>query len=318
MLIVDEASMLDLELMVAILEAVPDSCSVVWIGDINQLPSIGAGMVLRDLINSKRVHVTVLDKIFRQAEGSLIIQNAHRIHRGENPVFPVKGSKADSYLIPVPKGTSNVSGKAVDNIDYVKANLKNIYGRLQSVYGFDPIRDIQMLTPMRVGQAGYLAFNPIIQDIVNPSSAKIEVNGQSFRLNDRVMQTLNDYDLDVFNGDVGFIKSIDTLARTLRIEFLGQTVDYPFSNVSNLVLSYACSVHKAQGSEFPVTILVLLSHHFVMLDRNIIYTANTRARKMAIYLSSKTAIDIAVKTQKVLNRNSLLALRLRNIVPKPG
>jgi exodeoxyribonuclease V alpha subunit len=307
--------MLDLELMVAILQAVPDSCSVVWIGDINQLPSIGAGMVLRDLISSKRVHVTVLDKIFRQVEGSLIIQNAHRIHRGEHPAFPVKGSKADSYLIPVPRGISIVSGKKVDDVDFVKSNLKSIYKRLGEI-GFDPIRDVQLLTPMRVGQAGYLAFNPIIQDIINPDSEKVEINGQCFRLNDRVMQIVNDYDLDVFNGDVGFIKSVNMQERVLEIEFLGGIVDYPFSTVSNLVLSYASSVHKAQGSEFPVTILVLLSQHFVMLDRNIIYTANTRARKMAIYLSSERAIDIAVKTQKVLKRNSLLALRLRNAIPK--
>jgi len=312
-LIVDEASMLDLELMVAVLKAVPDTCSVVWIGDVNQLPSIGAGMVLRDMITSGRVHVTVLDKIFRQAEGSLIIQNAHRIHRGEHPTFPIKGSKADSYLIPVPKSTT---GNKTDDIEFVKTKLKEIYARLQKVHGLDPIRDIQLLTPMRIGPAGYLAFNPIIQEIVNPSSEKIEVGGQCFRMNDRVMQTVNDYDMDVFNGDVGFIKSVDRVGRTLEIEFLGQTIDYPFSNASNLVLSYASSVHKAQGSEFPVTILVLLSHHYVMLDRNIIYTANTRARKMAIYLSSHAAIDIAVKTQKVLKRNSLLAERLKKAIPK--
>src|SRR3569833_770097 len=268
--------MLDLELMVAILYAVPDTCSVVWIGDVNQLPSIGAGMVLRDLIKSGRVHVTVLDKIFRQAEGSLIIQNAHRIHRGEHPVFPVKGSPADSYLIPVPRGISSISGKKVDDIEFVKKSLKDIYERLKTKYSYDPIRDIQLLTPMRVGPAGYVVFNPIIQNIVNPKSPSIEVGGQKFRLKDRVMQTVNDYDLEVFNGDVGFIKSVDFPNRTLEIEFAGQTIDYPFAFASNLVLSYASSVHKAQGSEFHVTIVVLLSHHFVMLDRNIIYTASTR------------------------------------------
>jgi exodeoxyribonuclease V alpha subunit len=316
MLIVDEASMLDLELMVAILKAVPDTCSVVWIGDINQLPSIGAGMVLRDLINSNRVHTTILDKIFRQAEGSLIIQNAHRIFRGEMPKFPGKGTEADSYMVPVPKGISEISGRETDSIEFVKETLPKLYKRLKERFNYDPIKDIQVLTPMRVGPAGYLVFNEIIQSIVNPDGERIEIGGQVFRLNDRVMQIVNDYKLDVYNGDVGFIKSVSMEDKVLEIEFLDQTVLYPFDQLSNLTLSYASSVHKSQGSEFKAVILILLSHHWVMLDRNIIYTANTRARKMAIYLASRGAVETAVRTQKVLKRNSLLALRLRATAPR--
>lgn len=316
MLIVDESSMLDLELMASVLKAVPDTCSVVWIGDVNQLPSIGAGMVLRDLINSKRVHTTVLDKIFRQAEGSLIIQNAHRIFRGETPKFPIKGTEADSYWIPVPRGISETSGNETDSIEFVKETLPKIYQKLKEKYGYDPIKDIQVLTPMRVGAAGYLIFNELIQNIVNPNSERLEVGGKAFRLNDRVMQIVNDYKLDVYNGDVGFIEDIDTVQKVLRIQFMDQMIDYPFEDVSNLVLSYASSVHKAQGSEFKCVILILLSHHYVMLDRNIIYTANTRARNMAVYLASRGAIETAVSTQKVLKRNSLLAKRLNLAIPK--
>ncbi len=175
---------------------------------------------------------------------------------------------------------------------------------------------VQVLTPMRVGPAGYLLFNDIIQSIVNPDGERVEIAGQVFRMNDRVMQTVNDYKLDIFNGDVGFIKSVSMEDKVMEIDFFDQTVLYPFGSLSNLTLSYASSVHKAQGSEFKAVILILLSHHWVMLDRNIIYTANTRARKMAIYLASRTAIETAVRTQKVLKRNSLLALRLRASVPK--
>lgn len=316
MLIVDEASMLDLELMVAILKAVPDSCSVVWIGDINQLPSIGAGMVLRDLINSNRVHTTVLDKIFRQAEGSLIIQNAHRIFRGETPKFPGPGTEADSYFVGVPKAISETSGKETDSIEFVKKTLPKMYERLKARFNYDPIKDVQVLTPMRVGPAGYLVFNEVIQSIVNPNGERIEIGGQVFRINDRVMQTVNNYKLDVYNGDVGFIKSASLEDKVLEIEFFDQTVLYPFENLSDLTLSYASSVHKSQGCEFKCVILILLSHHWVMLDRNIIYTANTRARKMAIYLASRGAVETAVRTQKVLKRNSLLAQRLRAAAPK--
>jgi exodeoxyribonuclease V alpha subunit len=316
MLIVDESSMLNLELMVAVLKAVPDSCSVVWIGDVNQLPSIGAGMVLRDLIASRKVHTTVLDKIFRQAEGSLIIQNAHRIFRGETPKFPEKGTEADSYWIKVPKGISEASGRETDDLAFVKKMLPQIYQRLELKFKFDPIKDVQVLMPMRVGQAGAQAFNEIIQGIVNPDGERFEISGQVFRIGDRVMQMYNDYDLDIFNGDVGFIDGIDTEGKTLQIEFFERTVQYPFASIANLSLSYASSVHKSQGSEYKVVILLLLSHHFVMLDRNIIYTANTRARKMAIYLASRGAIETAVNTQKVLKRNSLLALRLRALINK--
>jgi exodeoxyribonuclease V alpha subunit len=316
MLILDEVSMIDLELMVAVLRAVPNDCSVAWIGDVNQLASIGAGTVLRDLINSKQVPTTVLDKIFRQAEGSLIIQNAHRIHRGEMPAFPLKGGDGDSFWVKVPRAKNENTGQTTDDLEFVKTKLEDIYKRLESKYGFDPIKDIQVLTPMRVGPAGYNMFNGIIQNIVNPDGDRIEINGNTYRVGDRVMQIKNDYTLDVYNGDVGFIREVLMDDKGLLIEWTDDRDDqiYPFDSLDNLVLAYAVSVHKAQGSEFKCCILLFLNHHYVMLDRNLIYTANTRARKMAIYLASFGAIETAVRTQKVEKRNSLLAQRIRKAV----
>ena len=314
MLILDEVSMIDLELMVAVLKAVRADCSIAFIGDINQLPSVGAGTVLRDLINSKQVQTTTLDKIFRQAEGSLIIQNAHRIHRGEMPAFPLKGGTGDSFWVKVPRAKNENTGQTTDDLDFVKIKLEEIYRRLEEKYGFDPIKDIQVLTPMRVGPAGYNVLNGIIQNIVNPDGERVEIDGNSYRIGDRVMQTKNDYTLDVYNGDVGFISEVMMEDKALLVEWSDRSMVYPFDSLDNLALSYAVSVHKAQGSEFRCCILLFLNHHYVMLDRNLIYTANTRAREMAIYLSSHGAIETAVKTQNVSKRNSLLAQRIRKAV----
>lgn len=311
LLILDEASMIDLELMVSVLRAVPDDCSVIWIGDINQLPSVGAGTILRDLINSKRIHTTVLDKIFRQAEGSMIIQNAHRIHRGEMPVFPGKGENGDSYWIKVPRAKNEATGQTTDDLEFVRTKLPEIYERLEEKYGIDPVKDIQVLTPMRIGPAGYTVFNEIIQKTVNPFGERIQIGNQGFRIGDRVMQTKNDYKLEVYNGDVGFIREVMMEEKGLLIEFSDRELVYPFDSTDNLALSYAVSTHKAQGSEFKIVIILLLNHHYVMLDRNLIYTANTRAREMCIYLASHGAIETAVRTQNVQKRNSLLAQRIR-------
>jgi exodeoxyribonuclease V alpha subunit len=314
MLILDEVSMIDLELMVAVLRAVRADCSIAFIGDINQLPSVGAGTVLRDLINSKQVPTTTLDKIFRQAEGSLIIQNAHRIHRGEMPAFPLKGGTGDSFWVKVPRAKNENTGQTTDDLDFVKTKLEEIYRRLEEKYGFDPIKDVQVLTPMRIGPAGYNVLNGVIQNIVNPDGERVEIDGNSYRIGDRVMQTKNDYTLDVYNGDVGFISEVMMEDKALLVEWSDRSMVYPFDSLDNLALSYAVSVHKAQGSEFRCCILLFLNHHYVMLDRNLIYTANTRAREMAIYLSSHGAIETAVKTQNVSKRNSLLAQRIRKAI----
>jgi exodeoxyribonuclease V alpha subunit len=218
--------------------------------------------------------------------------------------------------VKVPRAKNENTGQTTDDLEFVKTKLEDIYKRLESKYGFDPIKDIQVLTPMRVGPAGYNMFNGIIQNIVNPDGDRIEINGNTYRVGDRVMQIKNDYTLDVYNGDVGFIREVLMDDKGLLIEWTDDRDDqiYPFDSLDNLVLAYAVSVHKAQGSEFKCCILLFLNHHYVMLDRNLIYTANTRARKMAIYLASFGAIETAVRTQKVEKRNSLLAQRIRKAV----
>lgn len=322
LLLVDETSMKDLELMDKLLDAVPDHMSVVFIGDVDQLPSVGPGMVLRDLIKSNRIVVTRLDTIFRQAEGSLIVQNAHRIRKGENPAFPGKGVEADSYFIPVPQ-TKNDQGKSVDSVQYVKEMLPRLVDRVVKKLKVDPIRDIQVLTPMRKGPAGFPEFNIVLQDALNPKGQEMTIKGQKFRVGDRVMQLKNEYDqLNLSNGDIGFILSFDTTSdskkdHAILIDFYGKTVRYPFSLTDDLVLAYAQTIHKSQGSEFPAVILVLLNHHYTMLERNLLYTAATRAKRMCVYLASEEALRTAVSTNNISKRNTFLSTRIRKAIPNP-
>jgi exodeoxyribonuclease V alpha subunit len=306
-LIVDEFSMADLELTRDLLEAVPVTMSVIFVGDPNQLPSIGPGTVLKDMIKSTKVPVVNLTKIFRQAENSLIIQNAHRIYRGEMPQFPQKGTEADSYLIEVPKEG------AKDNIGWIKQNLPIIVDRIADKLKLDAKEDIQVLIPMRKGPAGYLEFNNVMQNHLNPDGEKFTVNGQALRVGDRVMQVKNNYEegIELFNGDVGTIESYDTVAKTITIDFEGKIVEYPFEYSDELILSYCSSVHKYQGSEIPIAVIIMLNQHHVMLDRNLIYTANTRAKKCAVYISTKQAIETAVKNCDAHKRNSLLSFRIK-------
>lgn len=312
LLIVDEFSMADLELARSILDAIPTTMSVVFVGDPNQLPSIGPGSVLKDLIRSGKVPVTDLKQIWRQAEGSLIIQNAHRIYRGEMPQFPAKGSEADSYLIEVPK-----EGRS-DDVEWVKTMLPQIVDRLVAKMGIDPMEDLQVLIPMRKGPAGYVEFNKVMQNHLNPKGEPFTVNNQSFRVGDRVMQVKNNYEegVELYNGDTGIIEDYDTKAQVITINFDGRIVEYPFKLSDDLILSYCSSVHKFQGSEIPVSIIVLLNHHYVMLDRNLLYTANTRAKQMAVYISSKQAIETAVRNCDSHKRNSLLSYRIKSKVKK--
>lgn len=311
LLIVDEFSMADLDLTDKLLDAIPITMSVVLVGDPNQLPSIGPGSVLKDLIRSKRVPVTNLEQIWRQAKGSLMIQNAHRIHRGEMPQFPSKGSEADSYLIEVPK-----SGKS-DDVEYIKTNLAAIIQRLTEKLHIDPMEDIQVLIPMRKGTAGYLEFNKLLQEKLNPKGEPFTVNGQTFRVGDRVMQVKNNYEegIELYNGDTGFIEDYDTEAKVITIDFDGRKIEYPFADSDDLILSYASSVHKFQGSEIPVSIIIMLNQHHVMLDRNLLYTANTRAKKMAVFISTKSVLEQSVNNCEAHKRNSLLSYRIKSKIP---
>jgi exodeoxyribonuclease V alpha subunit len=301
LLVVDEVSMLDIILANHLLKALRPGAHLLLVGDVDQLPSVGAGDVLRDVIASDLVPVTCLTQIFRQASGSHIISNAHRINQGKLPLFP-KDSH-DFYLFPAENAEQ--AGDWVEEV---------VCQRIQSRFGLDPLQDIQVLAPMYRGPAGVDALNQRLQAALNPPSpqkAEKSLFGQTFRSGDKVMQIQNDYVKEVFNGDIGRLVSLDTVEQTLTVDYEGRLVTYEWSDADQLVLAYAVSVHKSQGSEFPAVVIPLVTAHYMMLQRNLIYTAITRARELCVLVGSKRAISIAVFTDKVSQRFSALDWRLR-------
>jgi len=299
-LVVDEASMLDLLLTNHLLKAVRPGTHILFVGDVDQLPSVGAGDVLRDLINSGVAPVTRLNTIFRQAADSKIITNAHLINQGKFPLFS-QGS-GDFFLFPA----DDAAGAA----DWIIAIVAE---RIPQKFGFDSIRDIQVLAPIYRGPAGVIALNERLQDKLNPPAAskpERKLFGTIFRLGDKVMQTQNNYDKDVYNGDIGFIRSMDAIEQRLAVDFDGRSVTYDWSDVDELTLAYVVSVHKAQGSEFPVVVMPIVTQHYTMLQRNLLYTAITRASKLCVLAGSRRAISMAVRNNKVANRFTALEWRL--------
>ncbi len=300
LLIVDEASMLDLLLMNNLLKALTPDMRLLLVGDVDQLPSVGAGDVLRDVIASGRAEVVRLDVIFRQAQDSLIITNAHRINKGQFPEFP--------------KGTRDFFMFAQDDPDEAAALVVDLVSnRIPKKFGLKP-SDIQVLAPMYRGAAGVSNLNPLLQAALNPPSpARLErkMGGTVFRVGDRVMQTRNNYDKDVFNGDIGSITALDLEEQTMTVSVDGRPVMYDWLDADELVLAYAASVHKAQGSEYPCVVLPLLTQHYLMLQRNLLYTAVTRAKKLVVIVGSRKALAMAVKNNKVAERYSALDVRLR-------
>ncbi|HEX6034155.1 MAG TPA: ATP-dependent RecD-like DNA helicase, partial [Anaerolineales bacterium] len=269
-LVVDEASMLDLLLTNNLLKAVQPGTHVLFVGDVDQLPSVGAGDVLRDMIGSGVAPVTRLNTIFRQAADSKIITNAHLINQGKFPQFS-QGS-GDFFLFPA----DDADGAA----DWV---LSVVTERIPQKFGFDSVRDIQVLSPIYRGPAGVTALNERLQEKLNPPTAskpERKLFGTIFRRGDKVMQTQNNYDKDVYNGDIGFIRSIDMIEQRLTVDFYGRSVTYDWSDVDELTLAYVISVHKAQGSEFPAIVMPIVIQHYTMLQRNLLYTAITRASKL--------------------------------------
>ncbi|MBN1667119.1 MAG: ATP-dependent RecD-like DNA helicase [Anaerolineales bacterium] len=312
-LVVDEVSMLDVVLANHLLKALSPGKHLLLVGDVDQLPSVGAGDVLRDIIASGRVPVTRLTTIFRQATGSDIITNAHRINQGEMPVFSktisdqeAKGrEKGDFFLFP--------AEQADEAADWV---LEVVNERIPKTFGFDPVQDIQVLAPMYRGAAGVNALNERLQANLNPpETRKTEKRlfGSTFRVGDKVMQVQNNYDKEVFNGDIGFITTIDLVEHQLQIDFEGSRVVYDFSDADQLVLAYAVTVHKAQGSEFPVVVLPLVSAHYLMLQRNLLYTAITRARQLCVLVGSRRALGMAVRNNQVAERYTGLDWRIRGV-----
>ncbi len=294
-LIIDEASMIDIVLMYNLLKAIPNHMIVVIVGDIDQLPSVGAGNVLQDMIASDIIPTIKLERIFRQAMGSKIIINAHRINKGENP--DLRGGKDSNFFFIEQEDHQGV----IDTI----VNLCT--QRLPKYYKVHPIRDIQILTPMQRSETGAAHLNTVLQSALNKNTLHLKRGATEYRLYDKVMQIRNNYDKEVFNGDVGFISAVDLEERTLKVTFDEREIEYEALELDELVLAYATTIHKAQGSEYPIVVMPLTFSHYVMLQRNLIYTGITRAKKVVVLVGNRNAIYVAVKNNEVKNRNTKLA-----------
>ncbi len=298
-LILDECSMIDIMLMYNLLKALPEAMSLILVGDIDQLPSVGAGNVLRDIIDSGCVPVVRLTRIFRQAQGSRIIMNAHRINKGEG--IDMRGGKDADFFF----ATKESNQEVVDTIvQYCKTNLPRYYH-------VDPLQDIQVLTPMQRGECGAVNLNQVLQEAMNPSKIFLRRGGTQYRLKDKVMQIRNDYDKEVFNGDIGTIIKVDMEERELTVLFDEREVVYDVTELDELTLAYAVTIHKSQGSEYPIVVMPFTMSHFVMLQRNLLYTGVTRAKKILVLVGEKKAVYYAIKNETTTGRNTYLARRLQ-------
>ncbi|QNO16724.1 ATP-dependent RecD-like DNA helicase [Alkalicella caledoniensis] len=297
-LIIDETSMVDIILMYNLLKAVAINTVVVLVGDVDQLPSVGAGNVLKDIINSGTVNVVKLTRIFRQALGSAIITNAHKINKGEFP--ELKSSKDSDFFFM----DEEDPGKLVEQI----RELCTV--RLPKYYKVDPINDIQVLCPMQRGDTGAVNLNSVLQGALNRAELSIKYGGTLYKLGDKVMQIKNNYDKNVFNGDIGRITDINTEDKNLIITYDKTPVDYDSTELDEVVLAYATTVHKSQGSEYKIVVAPFTMQHYVMLQRNLLYTCVTRAKKIMVLVGTKKAIGMAVKNNKTTKRNTKLSERL--------
>ncbi len=304
LVIIDEASMIDIALMYHLVLALPPEGSLILVGDVDQLPSVGPGSVLRDVIESKRIEVVRLTEIFRQAQTSLIVVNAHRVNGGDFPYFE-KSGRSDFYFI-----DREEPEKALETIKYL------CHKRIPEGFGFHPVDDIQVLSPMHKGIIGVSNLNRELQALLNPRGESLQRGESTFRIGDKVMQIRNNYERDVYNGDIGRIVSIDHLNRELEVRFEDHPVVYPFGDLDEIVLAYATSVHKSQGSEYPAVVVPILTQHYVMLQRNLLYTAITRAKRLVILVGTKKALSIAIKNDQIQRRYCLLTERLRGGDPK--
>lgn len=305
LIIIDEFSMVDNQLMYSLIKAIPDESRVIFIGDIDQLPSVGAGNVLKDLIESKRIPLTRLYQIFRQGKGSRITLNAHNINRGIFPdIEPMEQS--DFYFFEV-----------AEQEDIAEQIISLVSEKIPSSFSFDPFDEIQVLSPMRRGIIGIENLNNILQKKLNPEKTSVEWFGQSFRLGDKVMQIRNNYTKGVFNGDVGRIVEIDTETSEIVITFDGKEIPYEQSELNEIVLAYAVSIHKYQGSECPCIIIPLHSSHFKLLQRNLLYTGITRGKKLVILVGTKRAIAQAIANDEVKTRHTGLSYFIADRIALP-
>jgi exodeoxyribonuclease V alpha subunit len=300
-LILDETSMIDTILMYHLLKAVPSGATLILVGDVNQLPSVGAGNVLKDVIRSRKVPVVELKEIFRQAANSGIIRNAHRINTGLLPELKQeRAGLADFYFI-----------EQEDQEEVLRIIIELVCQRIPKRFKLDPLEGIQVLAPMHKGTVGTENLNAKLQEALNPSGTAIIRGGRTFRLKDKVMQIRNNYEKEVFNGDIGRITSMDEEMREVMVTYDGVPVPYDASDLDEIVHAYAISVHKSQGSEYPAVILPLLPQHHLLLQRNLIYTAVTRAKKLLVIVGSKKALATGVKNDKIARRYTYLAERLK-------
>jgi exodeoxyribonuclease V alpha subunit len=295
-IIVDEASMVDLLLADALFQAVEPGTRLILVGDVDQLPSIGPGAVLRDIIASNQIPFVRLTQIFRQAAESLIVTNAHRINAGSPPVAPEPGASSDFFII---ERTDPEAAK--------RTIVELVTSRIPAKFGMDPVRDVQVLTPMHRGAAGSRALNEALQLAMNPEGPALVRGALTLRKGDKVMQLKNDYDRGVYNGDVGIVTHVDPEEGTLVVGYEHREVPYDAANLDELTLAYAQSVHKAQGSEYPAVVIPLLTSHFVMLSRNLLYTAVTRGKRLVVLVCDPRAIALALARDRRDERRSRLA-----------
>jgi exodeoxyribonuclease V alpha subunit len=301
LLVMDEASMVDVALMVQLLRALPGHTCLVLVGDVDQLPSVGPGAVLADVIASAAVPVVRLTTIFRQAGQSWIVRAAHAVRRGEAPESAAPG-QGDFYFV-----------EAENPSIIVERITTMVRERIPKRFGLDPFRDVQVLTPMNRSELGAHALNAHLQSVLNPPTggAEVERFGQKFRVGDKVLQTRNNYQKEVFNGDIGRITSIDGGEREVVVDYDGKSVVYDFGELDEITLAYALTIHKAQGSEYPAVVMPLHTQHFMMLRRNLLYTGLTRGKKLVVLVGSRKALEMAVRRQETGRRCSRLCERLR-------
>jgi exodeoxyribonuclease V alpha subunit len=300
-IVVDEASMLDLALADALLQATADGTRLILVGDVDQLPSVGPGAVLRDVIASQRVPTVQLTRIFRQAAGSLIVENAHRIHEG---ILPESATGKGGEFYVIERAEAEAAAELIREL---------VTKRIPQGFGLDPVRDVQVLTPMHNGPAGAIALNELLQQALNPSGPSVKRRQRVLRLGDKVMQLRNDYDREVYNGDVGVIVKVDIEEQRLVVAFDEREVTYEEGDLDELTLAYATSIHKSQGSEYPAVVVPVLTSHFIMLSRNLVYTAVTRGKRLVIVVTSPRAMGLALAETRKEERKTDLAERLRTI-----
>ncbi|WP_428565664.1 MAG: SF1B family DNA helicase RecD2 [Solidesulfovibrio sp. DCME] len=300
LIVVDEASMIDLILMHHLLKAIPKPATLILVGDVDQLPSVGAGNVLKDVIASGAIPVVELNEIFRQAQESSIIVNAHRINKGVMPDLRPKMEGDDFYFV-----QEDEPDRALQRIIHL------VKERIPKKFGLDPIDDIQVLTPMNRGVVGTANLNTALQEALNPRGEELARGGRTFRVGDKVMQIKNDYDREVFNGDIGRIARIDSEEQEVVLAIDGREVKYEYSDLDELVLAYGVSIHKSQGSEYPAIVIPIMMQHYIMLQRNLIYTGITRGRKLVVLVGQKKALGMAVRNNKTSFRNTYLDKRIK-------